>query len=466
MKDNNFYKAVVETMQDGLVVVTPEGIIQAVNRSFEDMTGYSCGELVGKRCTILNCTGCKILDPKPDSPWCNMFIMGEVRNRRCSLEAKNGVRVEAIKSATVLRDESGRITGAVEAMRDITEMVRQEEEIGRLRASLQVQSGNTGMVGSSACMQRLLDLIQEVAQSEAPVLIYGESGVGKELVAQAIHDLGPRSKGPFIKVNCASLNDNLLESELFGHVKGAFTGAGRDRMGRFEAALGGTIFLDEIGDVSPLMQGKLLRVLEAKEIERVGDQRVIPVDARLVTATNKDLESMVAQGAFRADLFFRVNVVPVFVPPLRQRKEDIPSLTQTFIDRISSRSSKAIVGLSREALDIMLDHDWPGNIRELRNVIEYAFVMCPEGLIRPEHVVRKINSKAGNPPLPPLSQTQATVTGPFQAKYLKERKHLLDALQKAEGNQTEAARILGVNRVTVWKRMKKFGISAASLPDA
>jgi two-component system, NtrC family, response regulator HydG len=466
MKDNNFYKAVVETMQDGLVVVTPEGIIKAVNPAFEAMTGYTCSELAGKRCTILNCTGCKILDPKPDSPWCNMFIMGEVRNRRCSLDGKNGARIEAVKSATVLRDESGRLTGAVEAMRDITEMVRQEEEISRLRRSLQIQSGKLGIVGSSVCMQRLLDLIQEVAQSEAPVLIYGESGVGKELVAQAIHELGPRSKGPFIKVNCASLNENLLESELFGHVKGAFTGAGRDRMGRFEAALGGTIFLDEIGDISPLMQVKLLRVLEAKEIERVGDHRVIPVDARLVTATNKDLENLVAQGAFRADLFFRVNVIPVFVPPLRERKEDIPLLAQTFIDQISSRSSKAIEGLSREALDLMFDYDWPGNIRELRNVIEYAFVMCREGLIRPEHVEHKINFKTGSHPRQAFSQTQNAEMHPMQAKYLRERNHLLEALRKADGNQTEAARILGVNRVTVWKRMKKFGLSACHLPNA
>jgi two-component system, NtrC family, response regulator HydG len=460
MGDNNFYKAVVETMHDGLLVVNTEGIIQAVNAPFEAMTGYSCVELVGRRCTILNCTGCRILDPKVDGPWCNMFIKGGVRNRRCSIEAKNGKTVEAIKSATVLRDECGRLTGAVETMRDISELVHQEEKINRLRFTLKVQSGNSGIVGSSVHVQRLLDLIQEVAQSEAPVLIYGESGVGKELVAQAIHDLGKRSEGPFVKVNCASLNENLLESELFGHVKGAFTGADRNRVGRFEAASSGTIFLDEIGDVPSLMQVKLLRVLEAKEIERVGDLRAIPVDARVVTATNKELENMVAQGAFRSDLFFRINVIPVFVPPLRQRKEDIPLLAQTFIDQIASRSNKSIVGLDQEALDIMLNYNWPGNVRELRNVIEYAFVMCREGLIGPEHVVHRINSRVGNPPMQSFCQTRSSGNDFFEGKHHRERTRLLEALREAGGNQTEAARILGISRVTVWKRMKRLGITA------
>jgi two-component system, NtrC family, response regulator HydG len=458
MGDASFYKAVVETMQDGLLVVSTEGIIQAVNQPFEDMTGYSCLELVGKRCTILNCTGCKLLDPETESPWCNMFVRGGVRNRRCSLQAKNGTKVEAIKSATVLRDETGRLTGAVETIRDISELVSQEEKINRLRSILRVQSGNLGIVGSSAPIQKLLDLIQDVSQSNAPVLVYGESGVGKELVAQAIHELGPRPEGPFIKVNCASLNENLFESELFGHVKGAFTGADRNRVGRFEAASGGTIFLDEIGDVSPSMQVKLLRVLEAKEIERVGDLRAIPVDVRVVAATNRDLEGMVTEGTFRSDLFFRINVIPVFVPPLRQRKEDIPLLAQIFIDQIASRSNKSIAGLDQEALELMLNHDWPGNVRELRNVIEYAFVVCRDGLIGRDHVAHRINSRVRSSPAQSLGQMGNHATSFLEAKYHRERKRLLEALQEAGGNQTEAARILGVNRVTVWKRIKKFGI--------
>jgi two-component system, NtrC family, response regulator HydG len=456
--DNSFYKAAVETMQDGLLVVNTDGIIMAVNTSFETMSGYSSRELVGRRCTMLNCTGCKILGGNGGAPWCGMFIRGGIRNRRCRLEAKNGARVDAIKSATVLRDESGQVTGAVETLSDISEMVRQEERINLLRSNLKVHSGNFGILGSSTSVQRLLDMIRDVAQSEAPVLIYGESGVGKELVAQAIHGLGQRAEGAFIKVNCASLNENLLESELFGHVKGAFTGAGRDRVGRFEAASRGTIFLDEIGDVSSSMQVKLLRVLEAREVERVGDHRPIPVDARVITATNKELEHLVAQGAFRSDLFYRINVVPVFVPPLRERKEDIPLLAQTFIDQIASRSNKSIVGLHQDALDMLLSYNWPGNVRELRNVIEYAFVLCREGLIEPGHIVHRINCKLASTSMAPREHAQGCEDRFFGAKSQKERERLLRALRETGGNQSEAARILGVSRVTIWKRMKKFGI--------
>lgn len=459
--DNEFYKAVVETMQDGLLVMDTEGFITAVNASFEKMTGYSSRDLVGKRCTVLNCTGCKILGGEGGDPWCNMFLNGGVRNRRCSLTAKNGSTIEALKSATVLHDETGRITGAVETLNDISQMVRQETKIRLLRSTLAMQSSNFGIVGSSPAIQLLLDFIRDVALSEAPVLIHGESGVGKELVAQALHELGSRAENPFIKVNCASLNENLLESELFGHVKGAFTGAGRSRVGRFEAASGGSIFLDEIGDIPASMQVKLLRVLEAEEIERVGDHRTISVDARVITATNRDLEGLVAGGAFRSDLFYRINVVPIFVPPLRERKEDIPLLAQTFIDRIASRSNKSIVGLGSKALDMMFDYDWPGNVRELRNVIEYAFVSCPEGLIEPRHIIHRINRRAVSPAAPPLSSPSEQRRDFLEKRTDPERERLVNALRETRGNQTEAARLLGVSRVTVWKRMKKYGIKGA-----
>jgi len=456
--DNNFYRAVVETMQDGLLVVSTDGIITAVNSSFEAMSGYSSRELVGKRCTMLNCTGCKLLGGAAGGPWCGMFIKGGVRNRKCCLQAKNGARVDAIKSATVLRDDSGQVTGAVETLTDISEMVRQEQRIRLLRASLQAQSGNFGILGSSAQIRHLLDLIRDVAQSEAPVLIYGESGVGKELVAQALHDLGPRADGAFIRVNCASLNENLLESELFGHVRGAFTGAGRDRVGRFEAASDGSIFLDEIGDIASSIQVKLLRVLEAKEIERVGDHQPISVDARVIAATNRDLEGLVASGTFRSDLFYRINVVPIWVPPLRERKEDIPLLAQTFVEQIASRCNKPVIGLKEETLEILTGHDWPGNVRELRNIIEYALVLCHEGLIEPEHVLHRIHCGPAGCSRAPLAQMQNVESSMCRSGSHEERELLLNALREARGNQTEAARILGVSRVTVWKRMKKFGI--------
>ena len=381
--EGTYYKAAIETMRDALLVVDTNGMILSVNPAFEVMTGYSSRELVGKSCTVLNCTGCKIMGRSADQPWCAMFSQGGVRDKKCEIDSKDGKKVFVTKQATVLYDENEEITGAIEILSDRSEIVHKEEEIQSLRSSLLQKESFAGIIGSSRRIQELLDLIVNVAQSEAPALIHGESGVGKELVARALHAASKRSEAPFIKVNCASLNENLLESELFGHVKGAFTGAGRNRMGRFEAASGGSIFLDEIGDISLSMQVKLLRVLESQEIERVGDHQSIPIDVRVISATNKNLEELISGGHFREDLYYRINVVPIHVPPLREHKEDIPILAQTFIDMISRRSGKPIAGLSVEALESMLSYNWPGNVRELRNTIEYAFVLCNEPLIGP-----------------------------------------------------------------------------------
>jgi two-component system response regulator HydG len=228
-------------------------------------------------------------------------------------------------------------------------------------------------------MQSLYEMIENVAMTEAPVFINGESGTGKELVAHAVHEVSPRRDQPFIKVNCASLNENLLESELFGHAKGAYTGAERARVGRFEAAHGGTIFLDEIGDIPLATQVKLLRVLEEKEIERVGEQTPVKVDVRIVSASNRNLEKLIEDGAFREDLYFRVNVFPMTCPALRERSEDIPMIVQHFIKNNAAKSGKKILGLTPEAMEMLSRYHWPGNVRELRNAIEYAFVLCPSG---------------------------------------------------------------------------------------
>ncbi len=456
--DPLLYEAVIETMQDGLLVVDTRGLILSVNPAFLEMTGYSSADLVGRPCTVLNCTGCTILGGGAGEPFCALFEKGSVRHRRCQLSRRDGSIIHVAKSATVLHDGNGATTGAVETLQDITELVKQEEAIASLRLSLFEDGVRCRMVGGSAPMRSLLKLVENVAGSDAPVLIQGESGVGKELVAWALHDLGRRSGGSFIKVSCASLNENLLESELFGHVKGAFTGAIRDRIGRFEAASGGTIFLDEIGDISAPIQVKLLRVLETREIERVGDHRSIPVDVRIITATNRDLEELVNAGAFRADLFYRINVVPIRVPPLRERKEDIPLLAQCFIERIARRSGKPISGLTSDAVDLLMHHDWPGNVRELRNMIEYAFVVCHEKLIRPEHLATR---------LPTRFQTCLAHLGIEGGRGAAAREstpppngllELQRALATARGNRTEAARILGISRVALWKRMKKFGL--------
>jgi len=254
-------------------------------------------------------------------------------------------------------------------------------------------------------------------------------------------------------VNCAALNENLLESELFGHEKGAYTGADRTRIGRFEAAHGGTIFLDEVGDIPPATQVKLLRVLEEKEIERVGDHRPISVDVRIVSATNKDLEHLVARGLFREDLLFRINVFPLNCPPLAQRPEDIPLIIQNFIEHNGKKGDKIIKGLTPEAMETILAYGWPGNVRELRNAIEYAFVLCPGGWIGKEHLPPKIQG---------FDQKALAGSKTMPRSWETERQRLLNVLRQVNGNQSDAARLLGVSRVTVWKRIKKYAINLDS----
>jgi two-component system, NtrC family, response regulator HydG len=440
------WKTITDTFNDGLIVVDTWGRILAANPAAERMTGYTEDELKNKDCRVLNCTGCKMIGEGPREKWCKFFSVGKTRDRKCLMTHKDRRTVHILKSATVLRDETGEIVGAVETLTDISPIVRKEQEIKALRQTFQLDDGYHGIVGKSQVMQNLFELIENVAQSAAPVMIQGESGTGKELVARAIHEAGPRKDKPFIKVNCAALNENLLESELFGHVKGAFTGADRDRTGRFEAAHGGTIFLDEIGDIPMSTQVKLLRVLEDKKIERVGDQNPISIDVRIITATNKNLDDLVKRERFREDLYFRINVFPLYCPPLSNRREDIPAIIQHFIRQNAKNSSKRILGVTPEAMEALTAYDWPGNIRELRNAIDYAFVLCPGGGIGVEHLPHKIT--AGDKESKPLADPDN----------LPDRDKMIQVLQQTGWNQTEAARKLGVSRVTVWKRMQQFGI--------
>jgi two-component system response regulator HydG len=444
-----FWETIVNTLHDGLLVVDARGTILNVNPAAEKLTGYAAEELVGKNCRVLNCSGCRILGQGPGREWCSLYVRHRIRAKKCTITDKNGRALFVMKNASVLKDDNGKVVGAIETLTDISEIVRQEQEIISLRQTCRLDDGFHGIIGHAPPMQRLFELIDNVAQSDAPVLIHGPSGTGKELAARAVHEAGPRRTMPFIKVNCAALNENLLESELFGHVKGAYTGADRTRVGRFEAAHGGTIFLDEIGDIPPATQVKLLRVVEEKEIERVGDHHPIEVDVRILSATNKDLEKSVAGGLFREDLYFRINVFPLTMPSLQARMEDIPLLVEGFILQNNHRSGKKIDGLSPEAMDALLRYKWPGNVRELRNTIEYAFVLCPGGWIGTEHLPHRITRAPSMP---------AACPSPAPAAFQAEREALLDALRRANGNQSEAARRLGVSRVTVWKRIKRLGV--------
>ena len=422
------WKTIFDTLQDGLMVIDVEGNIMAANPAAERLTGYTTDELIGSNCRILNCTGCMLYGRGSGKDWCSLFEKGEVRAKKCLITKKNLKAVYVLKNASVLYDSDGEMIGSIETLTDISELIHQQQEIESLRKSCRLDEGFHGMLGESPAMQQMFGLIENVSQTEAPVLIYGQSGTGKELVARAIHETSLRANKPFIKVNCAALNENLLESELFGHEKGAYTGADRTRIGRFEAAHGGTIFLDEIGDIPPSTQVKLLRVLEEKEIERVGDHRPISVDVRIISATNKDLDNLIAQEMFREDLLFRINVFPLNCPPLAQRTEDIPMIVQNFIDQNASKGDKTITGLTPEAMETILSYDWPGNVRELRNAIEYAFVLCPGGWIGKEHLPPKIEGFE-------QKISSSSRTGPRSWK--NERDNLLKVLRKFNGNQSK-----------------------------
>lgn len=455
-KDLNLYwKTVVDTIQDGVMIVDKRGIIVSINRAMERISGYSRDELLGKPCTHLNCDICEVVLEKNGEHWCSLFKRGALNMRECTFQRKDKEIVPVLKNASLLRDTAGQVIGAVETITDISELLEKESQINALREALSSENGFQGLLGTSAPMQQVFELISNAAASDAPVIIFGESGTGKELVAQAIHALSARKEKPYIKVNCAALNESLLESELFGHVKGAFTGAYQDRAGRFEAARNGTIFLDEIGDLPLSTQVKLLRVLEDNIIERVGDNRQVNIDVRILTATNRDLNQLMAQGRFRDDLFYRINVIPIVVPPLRERGGDIALLADAFFQRGRLKSDKPIQGIGNGAMQALTAYPWPGNVRELKSALEYAFVTCNEALIRLEHLPPNVAAKSRpEGVLGPKGKTAEL------GREENKKQQLIGALRQAGGNQRKAAELLGVSRVTVWKQMKRYGIEA------
>jgi PAS domain S-box-containing protein len=450
---NQYWKTIVDTIQDGVMIVNPEGAIISVNRGFEKITGFEKADILGKSCTILNCSNCAIAREKRRGlNWCTLFERGSLKRQKCVIFRKDGTQVHIVKNAALLKDDGGEVIGAVETITDISDLMEKETQIETYRKALDGEDRFYGMIGQSAPIRQLFSLIENAAVSDAPVIIYGESGTGKELVAQAVHDAGLRAQKPYIKVNCAALNESLLETELFGHVKGAFTGALQSRMGRFEAASGGDIFLDEIGDLPLSTQIKLLRVLEDKTIERVGDHRPIKVDVRIISATNRDLPGLIARGDFREDFYYRINAIPMRVPPLRERAEDIPLLARFFFGRLQLKSGKNIRGISNEALGVLMKYRWPGNVRELKSAFDYAFVSCQGDTILPEHLPMNILETR------PAEAPSAPAPGASLDDIKKQR--LVEALKTAGGNRSEAARILGISRTSVWNQMKRFGISS------
>jgi PAS domain S-box-containing protein len=442
IKDPKFLLDVFETMRDGLMVVDTEGTILLFNRAAEQITGYRKEDVIGKECSILDSDTCVALTESGRQRDCQLLKTGAIHNKKCRIRSGNGRSVYLLKNAVVLKDDDGQTIGAVESMTDITSLHMKEMELEELKQELRQEYWFMGLLGKSLPMQRLYEQIRNAATSEAPVLISGESGVGKNLVANAIHKMSRRKEGPFIKMNCGSLNDYLLESELFGHKKGSFTGAINDRMGRFEAADGGSIFLDEIGDMPAIMQIKLLRVIEEKVVERVGDHKPIPVDIRLISATNKDLYALVAEDKFREDLLYRVNSIFIKVPPLRERAEDIPIIAFHYLKKISIVNNKDITSISPQAIEIIKSFAWPGNVRQLINALEHCAVTCRGNTIEasdlPDYVFSEKKVETSENPT--------------------DRERLLAALSQCKGNKTLTSKHLGISRVTLWKRLKELGI--------
>jgi PAS domain S-box-containing protein len=433
-------KVILDSINEGVFTVDLNWRITSFNRAAEQITGVEADEAVGRPCCEVFrasiCEGACVLNRTLESG-------RPVVNATADIITAEGDRIPIRISTALLRDEAGEVVGGVETFQDLT-------QVEELQKQLHARYTFEDIVGRSPAMTRLFDLLPQVAESSSTVLIEGASGTGKELFARAIHNLSPRRDEPFVAVNCAALPDTLLESELFGHKAGAFTDARREKPGRFALADGGTIFLDEIGDISPAMQVRLLRVLQERVIEPLGSVESQPVDVRVIAATNRNLQRLTQAGDFREDLFYRIRVVSLKLPGLAERREDIPLLIDHVVARFNRLHGKDIAGVSDEVLACLMDHDYPGNVRELENIIEQAFVLCRGGLIQPEHLPPELRptADAGESYRPPMS---------LQAM---EKVFITEALQRRRGNRTQAAADLGIDPSTLYRKIKAYRIDA------
>ncbi|VFQ45650.1 sigma-54 interaction domain-containing protein [Desulfoluna butyratoxydans] len=454
MNDHPALKQIIDTIADGVFTLDITGHITFWSKSMEQITGFSAAEALGKTCRTLKISNCLGVLGTGDPTRCGILEGNITGARECFLKHKDGHDIPAIKNATAVKDENGKVIGIVEAITDLTKLEKARTTLEEATRRLGDRHRLDRIIGKSDCMQAVFMAIKATAASQATILIQGESGTGKELVAGAIHYNSERARGPFVIVNCSALSESLLESELFGHAKGAFTGASTDRVGRLEKANHGTVFLDEIGELSPLVQVKLLRVLQERTIERIGESRQRRLDIRVITATHRDLYALVKEGKFREDLYYRLKVFPIGVPPLRERKTDIPLLVRHFCHWLNTETEKNIQKISPTAMQRLLDHHWPGNVRELENAIEHAFVLCNARTILPDHLPLEIREKTCTPigPGAAIVEPPTLPSGPLTRELLTARLH------ETNWNKAEAARRLGVSRTAVWKRMKQWGI--------
>ncbi len=433
---------VLESISDGVFTVDHEWQVTSFNRAAEEITGIPRGEAIGRRC-------CEVFRASMCETECalrrTMDSGKPIINKSAFIVDANGRRIPISVSTALLRNTQGKIMGGVETFRDLS-------LVEELRKEIKQRYEICDIVSRSPLMRKLFDILPQVAASGATVVIEGETGTGKELLARALHSMSPRHEKPFVAINCGALPDTLLESELFGYVAGAFTGADKDKPGRFALAEGGTLFLDEIGDISPALQVRLLRVLQEKTYEPLGCTKTCKTNVRIITASNKNLEELVEKGLFRQDLFYRIHVVRLELPPLRKRKEDIPLLAEHFIHRFNQTHGRKITGVSHDAMTLLMAHDYPGNIRELENIIEHAFVICPDTEICPRCLPESLtaNREASLPHSPDGFDSRIKAA---------EAQAILEALARCDGNRNEAAKVLGMHKSTLFRKIKILGLS-------
>lgn len=437
----NQTKIILDSIADGVFTVDSNLKVTSFNRSAEKITGIKKEEAIGRNCwEVFKASICE----KRCALKHTMNTGHPVSNQSIYIVNLHGERIPVSISTALLRSEQDHVIGGVETFRDLSVVEELRKELTRRHSFQDIISKNKEM-------RRLFGILEQVSESDATILLEGESGTGKELFAKAIHALSPRKTGPLMTINCGSLPDTLLESELFGYEKGAHSTAFKDKPGRLAVANGGTLFLDEIGDISPALQIRLLRVLQDKTYEPLGSTKSSKTDVRIVAATNKRLENLVEQGKFRQDLYYRINVVRMVLPPLRDRREDIPLLVEHFIRKFGRLSGKEIQGLSPEAFPMLMSHDFPGNVRELENIIEYATVVCKNGMIGVEHLPDYFKNLDDSKAKRPLEGKPSSL-GEMERSYIRE------TLKRNRWNRTATAAEMGIHPTTLWRKMKRLSV--------
>jgi len=433
-----FLKIILDSITEGVFTIDKNRIITSFNRAAETITGFPRETAIGKKCF-------EVFQADICQEACALARTLKTRKNVVDLSVNilnaQGKVIPINVTTAVLKDSQGRMVGGVETFRDLS-------TIEALRKEITKKYTLNDIISKSDALQKIFENLPDIAQSDSAVLIQGPSGSGKELLAKAIHQLSPRKEKPFVAINCSALPETLLESELFGYVRGAFTDAKKDKPGKFALADSGTLFLDEIGDLPLSVQAKLLRVLQEKTYEPLGSNVSKPVKARLISATNKNLKGLVKDGSFRDDLYYRLKVIQIDLPPLKERREDIPLLIEYFLNKFNLRTGKKIAQISPNVLQILMHYEYPGNIRELENIIEHAFVLCHDSTIQLSHLPPEFQRGTPEPSNPQL---------PF-GKRLKdqERELIQKVLDTYQGNRTLAAKELGLHPTTLWRKLKRI----------